>query len=257
MNSKSNSSFSFNTISARLSSQPPSIGRQRISQMPPSTASASSSSFFDSSGGPDLPDLSHLSEDERRIIEAVMERQRAEEANIPARSLTNQNISSSNNSTSLNKLNKPFNSNNYLNDPPNVGTNLNKSNTNKVNANLNVNKNRNVYNSSTESLNDLQQTQKEKHQQLQQNTQSLDQKLISQKNNTSNLENSQRHSISDIAQEVKQRYGSIDTGNVCDICKKTKFSNGGVGHVCFSCKSSCCVRCAFRYTTKTKVSLRK
>ena len=96
-----------------------------------------------------------------------------------------------------------------------------------------------------------------KHQQLQQNTQSLDQKLISQKNNTSNLENSQRHSISDIAQEVKQRYGSIDTGNVCDICKKTKFSNGGVGHVCFSCKSSCCVRCAFRYTTKTKVSLRK
>ena len=66
---------------------------------------------------------------------------------------------------------------------------------------------------------------------------------------------SQRHSINDIAQEVKQRYGSIDTGNVCDLCKKTKFSNGGVGHVCFNCKARCCVRCAFKYTTKTKVSL--
>ena len=65
----------------------------------------------------------------------------------------------------------------------------------------------------------------------------------------------ERHSINDIAQEVKQRYGSIDTGNVCDLCKKTKFSNGGVGHVCFNCKARCCVRCAFRYTTKAKVNL--
>ena len=64
---------------------------------------------------------------------------------------------------------------------------------------------------------------------------------------------SERHSINDIAQEVKQRYGSIDTGNVCDLCKKTKFSNGGVGHVCFNCKARCCIRCAFKYTTKTKV----
>ena len=64
---------------------------------------------------------------------------------------------------------------------------------------------------------------------------------------------SERHSINDIAQEVKQRYGSIDTGNVCDLCKKTKFSNGGVGHVCFNCKARCCIRCAFKYTAKSKV----
>lgn len=64
----------------------------------------------------------------------------------------------------------------------------------------------------------------------------------------------QCHSISDIANEAKQRYGSIDTGNLCDICKKTKFTYSGAGHICFSCKLRCCVRCAFKYTTKTKVS---
>lgn len=64
----------------------------------------------------------------------------------------------------------------------------------------------------------------------------------------------QCHSISDIAQECKQRYGSIDTGNVCDVCKKTKFTHSGSGHTCFDCKSRCCVKCAYRYTTKTKVT---
>lgn len=63
----------------------------------------------------------------------------------------------------------------------------------------------------------------------------------------------QCHSISDIAQVAKQRYGSIDTGNVCDVCRKTKFANGGVGQTCFNCKARCCLRCAFKYTTKTKV----
>ena len=63
----------------------------------------------------------------------------------------------------------------------------------------------------------------------------------------------QCHSISDIADQVKQRYGSIDTGNLCDICKKTKFTYSGAGHICFSCKLRCCIRCAFKYTTKTKV----
>jgi hypothetical protein len=64
---------------------------------------------------------------------------------------------------------------------------------------------------------------------------------------------STRQSINTIAQQTKQRYGSIDTGNVCDLCKKTKFTNtGSTGHTCFSCKARCCVRCAFKYTTKTK-----
>ena len=63
----------------------------------------------------------------------------------------------------------------------------------------------------------------------------------------------QCHSISDIANEAKQRYGSIDTGYLCDICKKTKFTYSGAGHICFNCKLRCCVRCAFKYTTKTKV----
>ena len=65
--------------------------------------------------------------------------------------------------------------------------------------------------------------------------------------------NHQCHSISDIANEAKQRYGSIDTGYLCDICKKTKFTYSGAGHICFNCKLRCCVRCAFKYTTKTKV----
>ncbi len=69
---------------------------------------------------------------------------------------------------------------------------------------------------------------------------------------SSNLQ--QCHSISDIAQECKQRYGSIDTGNVCDVCKKTKFTNSSSGHICFDCKSRCCVKCAYRYSTKTKVN---
>ena len=65
----------------------------------------------------------------------------------------------------------------------------------------------------------------------------------------------QCHSISDIANETKQRYGSIDTGNLCDVCKKTKFTYSGAGNICFYCKLRCCVRCAFKYTTKNKVSL--
>lgn len=68
------------------------------------------------------------------------------------------------------------------------------------------------------------------------------------------LVNSQRHSISDIAQEAKQRYGSIDTGNVCDVCKKTKFSNATVGHACFHCKSRSCIRCSFKFTYKNQVN---
>jgi len=64
----------------------------------------------------------------------------------------------------------------------------------------------------------------------------------------------QCHSISDIANETKQRYGSIDTGNLCDVCKKTKFTHSGAGHICFYCKLRCCIRCAFKYTTKSKVS---
>ncbi len=70
----------------------------------------------------------------------------------------------------------------------------------------------------------------------------------------SNLKSTQRHSINDIAQETKQRYGSVDTGNLCDLCKKIKFANGS-GHICFNCKSKCCIRCAFKYTTKNKVKI--
>ena len=72
--------------------------------------------------------------------------------------------------------------------------------------------------------------------------------------NRSNLKSTQRHSINDIAEETKQRYGSVDTGNLCDLCKKIKFANGS-GHTCFNCKSRCCIRCAFKYTTKNKVIL--
>ena len=72
-------------------------------------------------------------------------------------------------------------------------------------------------------------------------------------NSQNNEKTSQRHSIAEIAQEVKQRYGSIDTGNLCDLCKKTKFTSSSVGQTCFSCKSRCCIRCAFKYSTKSKV----
>lgn len=75
------------------------------------------------------------------------------------------------------------------------------------------------------------------------------------KNTTSSFKSNlhQCHSISDIANEAKQRYGSIDTGNFCDICKKTKFTHSGAGHICFNCKLRCCVRCAFKFQTRTKV----
>jgi hypothetical protein len=122
--------------------------------------------------------------------------------------------------------------------------NSNFSNSNNNNRDLNsydkFNKN---LNTSTESF-------------LNQNQSGKPQKERDKRQGEQNLlrNGSERHSINDIAQEVKQRYGSIDTGNVCDLCKKTKFSNGGVGHVCFNCKARCCVRCAFRYTTKTKVN---
>ena len=50
----------------------------------PSLSSSSSSANVGGSGGGggalDMPDLSHLSESERKIIEAVLERQKAEEA---------------------------------------------------------------------------------------------------------------------------------------------------------------------------------
>ncbi|CAF0795571.1 unnamed protein product [Brachionus calyciflorus] len=135
----------------------------------------------------DLPDLSHLSEDERKIIEAVLERQKAEEERdlslvrlLPAKSNTNQNFSTI--------------------------TNSNNSITNTI-SNQGGLKSKNI---------------------------------------------AQRHSISDIAQEIKQRYGSIDTGNVCDLCKKTKFTSSGVNRVCFNCKCRCCIRCSVKYTTKTK-----
>ena len=74
--------------------------------------------------------------------------------------------------------------------------------------------------------------------------------------NQQKLGGSQRHSINDIAQEVKQRYGSgsIDTGNVCDLCKKTKFSNSTVGHACFHCKARACIRCSFKFTHKNQVT---
>ena len=62
---------------------------------------------------------------------------------------------------------------------------------------------------------------------------------------------SQRHSISDIAQTVKQKYGadSLDTGDVCDLCKVTKFTSAhSGGRVCSACKSRCCLRCSLRFS---------
>jgi len=144
------------------------------------------------------------------------------------RSSTNQNIN--NISSKSNTL--PINNSNFLSSNNNNRT---FNNHEKLKKNLNT---------STESfLNQNQSNKQQKEREKQHGEQNLLRK------------GSERHSINDIAQEVKQRYGSIDTGNVCDLCKKTKFTNGGVGHVCFNCKARCCIRCAFRYTTRTKVSL--
>jgi hypothetical protein len=71
------------------------------------------------------------------------------------------------------------------------------------------------------------------------------------------LKYTQRHSVSDIAQEVKQRYGSIDTGNVCDLCKKIKFANSNVGHTCFHCKARCCIKCSYKFNMKNKVRIQQ
>jgi hypothetical protein len=74
--------------------------------------------------------------------------------------------------------------------------------------------------------------------------------------NSTNKSNKQYQSISDIADEVKQRYEDqqqIDTGILCDLCKKIKFVTG-VGHVCFQCNRQSCVRCSIKYKSKTKVN---
>lgn len=68
---------------------------------------------------------------------------------------------------------------------------------------------------------------------------------------------SQRHSISDIAQTVKQRYGaeSLDTGAVCDLCKVTKFTSTHTGgRVCSACKLRCCLRCSLRFSVPISLS---
>jgi len=80
---------------------------------------------------------------------------------------------------------------------------------------------------------------------------------INRSNNNANNHNKskQYHSITDIADEVKQRYDDqqqIDTGILCDLCKKIKFVTG-IGHVCFQCNRHACVRCSIKYKTKTKV----
>lgn len=80
-----------------------------------------------------------------------------------------------------------------------------------------------------------------KHRSSQQQTQSQSHLLVY----------SQRHSISDIAQTVKQKYGadSLDTGAVCDLCKVTKFTSAhSGGRVCSACKSRCCLRCSLRFS---------
>jgi hypothetical protein len=123
---------------------------------------------------PVQPDLSHLSENERKIIEAVLERQKLEEEN-----------------------------------------NLNLLSTSKQNNNKK---------SSIDSINSL--------------------KL-----------STTQQSIKDIAQEIKQKYSSdtLNTGDTCDICKKTKFINNNNAHLCVYCKLKCCIRCSFKLKTKTKV----
>ena len=141
---------------------------------------------------PDLPDLSHLSENERKIIEAVLERQKLEEEKNYLLSTTKKQ-----------QEQKSF-------DSGGGGC-------------------------SSSSIYDLKDaSSKKQHQQ---------QKIaITQ-------------SITDIAQEAKQKYGfnTIDTGDVCDICKKTKFVNCNA-HICVYCRLKCCIRCSFRLKTKTKVS---
>lgn len=72
----------------------------------------------------------------------------------------------------------------------------------------------------------------------------------------SQLVYSQRHSITDIAQTVKQKYGadSLDTGVVCDLCKVTKFASAHAGgRVCSACKSRCCLRCSLRFSVPVVV----
>jgi hypothetical protein len=138
---------------------------------------------------PDLPDLSHLSENERKIIEAVLERQKLEEEK------------------------------NYL--------------------------------LSTNTIKNKQQEQKSFDSGG--GSSSYDLKDESSKKQQQKIAITQ--SITDIAQEAKQKYGfdTIDTGDICDICKKTKFVNCNA-HVCVYCRLKCCIRCSFRLKTKTKVS---
>jgi hypothetical protein len=122
---------------------------------------------------PVQPDLSHLSENERKIIEAVLERQKLEE---------------------------------------------------------------------------------EKNLNLLSTTSTSKQKTSIDSTNSLKLSTTQQ-SINDIAQEIKQKYSSdtLNTGDTCDICKKTKFINNNNAHLCVYCKLKCCIRCSFKLKTKTKV----
>lgn len=126
------------------------------------------------------PDLSHLSENERKIIEAVLERQRLEEEN-----------------------------------------------------NLNV------------------LSHKQHHQELEER-----EEVEATVKPLNNLTSTSTQSITDIAEEIKQKYSphGLNTGDLCDICKKTKFVSNTNAHACVYCKLKCCIRCSFRLKTNTKVS---
>jgi regulating synaptic membrane exocytosis protein 2 len=161
--------------------------QQQQRQQKPNTVSSYTNSAINESSM--MPDLSHLSEEERRIIEAVMQRQREEEAR-----------------DTITQQTKRSSTQHDLSEASPTGHKSSISST--------------VANGTVGGLSKLE----------------------------------QRHSISDIAQEYKQRYGSVDAGLLCDICKKTKFASRDGGHQCFNCKLRCCVRCSFKYTFKNKVN---
>jgi len=73
----SNASY-YNSNSSRFNTNPQQQNHQQTQPVNSKSMSASPSLNMDI----DLPDLSHLSEEERRIIEAVLQRQRVEEAKL-------------------------------------------------------------------------------------------------------------------------------------------------------------------------------
>lgn len=84
-----NSQFLSNSSLYHTQNQPANVSTTNTTSNNNTTTTNNNNNNDHTSTSSDLPDLSHLSEDERKIILAVLERQKAEEANLSINNTNN------------------------------------------------------------------------------------------------------------------------------------------------------------------------